>query len=314
MSWHYSDEYVGWAALPPSGPGYAFSVEVGAVSIGVGAWQFVPTRDFLNSNIDTHILIGSRNPELLEATRSAGSVRVVDNVVVNNLISITNVERVVKSTVVVHEVNSAEQPGPVTQSGQVVSVYRPAISRGKPKAVPKEADTADTLENKPAALRPDAKAQGEGKASKQPSGGSQDKPKDQPEPKQKGEPKDQPEPKQKAEPKDQPEPKQKGEPKDQPEPKQKAEPKDQPEPKQKGEPKDQPEPKQKAEPKDQPEPKQKAEPKDQPEPKQKTKPKDQPEAKQKTKPKDQPDATQKTKPGPSKSKQESEPKGKPEPN
>ena len=251
VSWHYSDEYIGWAALPPSDRGYAFSLNVGAVSIGVGAWRFVPTRDFLDSNIDTHILAGGRNPELLQATRSAGSVRVVNNVVVNDVINVTNVEQVVNRKVIVHEVAAAEQPGPVTKSGEVVRAFQPSIANRQPKAAPKQAASADMLENKPAALKADAKAQGEGKAAKQPPVGAKDEPKDQSEPKQKVEPRDQSEPKQKSEPRDQSEPKQKAEPRDQSEPKQKAEPKDQSEPKQKAEPKDQSEPKQKAEPRDQ---------------------------------------------------------------
>ncbi len=39
VSWQYSDEYVGWAALPPSGSGYAFSISTGPTLIGIGAWR-----------------------------------------------------------------------------------------------------------------------------------------------------------------------------------------------------------------------------------------------------------------------------------
>ena len=234
VSWQYSDEYIGWAALPPTSSGYAFSANAGAISIGAGAWRFVPTRNFLDSNIHTHIVGGARNPELLRATQPAGSVRVVNNVVVNNVINVTNVERVVKRQVAVHEVVAAEKSGPITQSGQVVRAFQPTITKGQPKAAPKQATTAETLENKPAALTVDAKAQGKA------------------EPQQKAEPKGQPEQRQ-SEPKGKAEPQQKAEPKGQPETRQSA-PKGNAEPQQKAEPKGQPQPKQ-SEPKGQPEPK-----------------------------------------------------------
>ncbi len=248
VSWQYSDEYVGWAALPPSGSGYAFSIGTGAITIGIGAWRFVPTRNFLDSNVQTHILVGNRNPEVLRATRPAGSVRVVNNVVVNNVINVTNVERVVARKVVVHEVTTAEKAGPITDNGQVVRAFRPAIAKTQPKAVPKQAAAAE-LENKPAALKVDAKAQGKA------------------DPKQTTEPARQPEPQQNSEGKGKAEPKQTIEPKRQPEPQQKSESKGQAEPKQTIEPKRQPEPQQKSESKGKSEPKAGPESKGQPEPK-----------------------------------------------
>jgi len=163
VSWQYSDEYVGWAALPPSGSGYAFSVSVGAVSIGICAWRFVPTRYFLDRNIHTHIVHGTRNPELLRATRRAGSVRVVNNVVVNNVINVSDVERVVKRKVVAHEVAPAKKVGPVTESGQVVRAFRPTIAKAQPKGAPKKAAAADRLENKPCRLEGRREGAGQGR-------------------------------------------------------------------------------------------------------------------------------------------------------
>ena len=130
MSWQYSDKYIGWAALPPTGSGYAFSTNVGAISLRVGAWRFVPTLNFLDNNIHTHIVGGARNPELLRATQPVGSVRVVNNVVLTNVINVTNVERVVKRQVAVHEVVTAEKSGPVMENGQVVRAFQPTITKG----------------------------------------------------------------------------------------------------------------------------------------------------------------------------------------
>ena len=263
VSWQYSDEYIGWAALPPSGSGYAFSVSVGAVSIGIGAWRFVPTRYFIERNIRTHIVVGARNPELLRTTRRAGSVRVVNNVVVNNVINVRDVERVVKRKVTANEVTSAEKSGPATESGQRVRAFRPAIAKAPPTGVPKQAAAAERLENKPAALKVDAKAHG--------TSGSQQKtePKSRAEPEQKTEPKATAEPQQKTQPKARAEPQQKTEPKSRAEPEQKTEPKARAEPQQKTEPKARGEPHQRTEPKPKgrAEPQQSTEPKGQPEPK-----------------------------------------------
>ena len=263
VSWQYSDEYIGWAALPPSGSGYAFSVSVGAVSIGIGAWRFVPTRYFIERNIRTHIVVGARNPELLRTTRRAGSVRVVNNVVVNNVINVRDVERVVKRKVTANEVTSAEKSGPATESGQRVRAFRPAIAKAPPTGVPKQVAAAERLENKPAALKVDAKAHG--------TSGSQQKtePKSRAEPEQKTEPKATAEPQQKTQPKARAEPQQKTEPKSRAEPEQKTEPKARAEPQQKTEPKARGEPHQRTEPKPKgrAEPQQRTEPKGQPEPK-----------------------------------------------
>jgi hypothetical protein len=273
VSWQYSDEYVGWAALPPSGSGYAFSMSVGAVSIGIGAWRFVPTRHFLDRNMRTHIVVGSRHPEMLRTTRRVGSVRVVNNVVVNNVINVTNVERVVNRKVIVHEVAAAEKSGPITESGQVVRAFRPAIAKAPPKVAPKQAVKAERLENKPATLKVDAKAQGRAE------------PQQRVEPQQRTEPKGKDEPEQRTERKGKAEPEQRSEPKGRAEPEQRSEPKGRAEPEQRSEPKSRAEPQQRTEPKGRAEPQQRTESKGRAEPQQRAEPKGQSERTQRTEPK-----------------------------
>ena len=293
VSWQYSDEYIGWAGLPPSGSGYAFSVGVGAVSIGIGAWRFVPTRYFLERNIQTHIVVGARNPQLLRATRRAGSVRVLNNVVVNNVINVRDVERVVKRKVAVNEVAAAEKSGPLTESGQVVHAFRPAIAKAQPRGVPKQATAAERLENKPAALKVDAKAHGrsEPQQGTEPKGRATEQEKtesrDRAEPEQKTEPRVKAAPQQKTEPKGRAGAQEKAAPKGRAEPQQRTEPRVRAAPQQKAEPKGRAGAQEKVEPRGRAEPQRRTEPKGRPEPQQRTEPKGRTEAQEKTEPKGQ---------------------------
>ena len=165
VSWQRGDEYIGWAPLPPSGSGYAFSTSISSAAIGVGAWRFVAARDFLAPDLGLRIVTADRNDDIFRRTRPAGAVTITNNVVVNNIINVQTIERVTKQQVVVREVRDTQQPPAVKTEGNSIIAYRPQISDRKPDRKPKDVVEARQIENKSASVKADAPAQGSGKAS-----------------------------------------------------------------------------------------------------------------------------------------------------
>jgi hypothetical protein len=164
VSWQSSDDYYGWAPLPPSGSGYAFSVRIGSAAIGIGAWRFVSARDFLSPDLGGRIITPSRNSGIIRRTRPAGPVRVVNNVVVNNVISITNVEKTTRQKVVVRDIREVSRPQDTRTAGDAIQVYRPQISNSRPRATPKDAVQVKTITDRASKVEGDAPAQGRGRA------------------------------------------------------------------------------------------------------------------------------------------------------
>lgn len=159
VSWRRSDDYVGWAPLPPSGPGYVFSASIGNVTIGVGAWRFVETRYFLEPELRTRLVRYDRVPDVYRRTQKIGTVRVQNNIVVNNVIQVSTIERQTKKQVRVREIEDAKQPG-VKVSGDKISAYRPKLEERKPKQGPRNAEEVKELRDRTAKVEPDAPAQG----------------------------------------------------------------------------------------------------------------------------------------------------------
>lgn len=160
VSWHSSDDYIGWAPLSPSGSGYAFSTTVAAGTIGIGAWRFVSTRDFLARDLRTRIIDIGRNREIFRDTRPLGSVRVVNNVVVNKSVEVRIIERVTGEQVRVHEVREASRPGEARVEGNALQVYNPTLSNARPTKAPRDAERVRSIENRASNITAEAPATG----------------------------------------------------------------------------------------------------------------------------------------------------------
>ncbi|HEX4892112.1 MAG TPA: DUF6600 domain-containing protein, partial [Hyphomicrobiaceae bacterium] len=139
VSWQTSEEYIGWAPLPPVRQGYAFSAEVGSVSIAVGAWHFVSVREFLEPRLAVHILPPRRNAEIIRVVRPAGTVRVVNNIVVNKVIDVRRIERVTGQRVVRHEVDRVDRPARADLQGERIRAFTPTLAARRPAERPRDA-------------------------------------------------------------------------------------------------------------------------------------------------------------------------------
>lgn len=167
VSWSSSDDYIGWAPLPPSGSGYA-SILIGPVAVGVGAWRFVAARDFLAPRLNVIILEPRRNPEIYRRVRPMGAVRVVQNRVVNNIITVNTVERVVNRKIEVHKVveRGDRRPGRLEVKERAVEVNNPRLVV-QTKEAPKQTIEARQLTDQSKQVAPDSKARGKNLAAKE---------------------------------------------------------------------------------------------------------------------------------------------------
>ena len=99
VAWRGSDDYVGWAPLPPASDGLNVSINIGSVPDHY--WQVVPARSFLDVNLSAWIVRDdSQFRPVFARTRPLGNVTIVNNVVVNNVVNIQYVEQRTRRKVV----------------------------------------------------------------------------------------------------------------------------------------------------------------------------------------------------------------------
>ena len=66
VSWRKSNDYVGWAPLPPDNDGYSVGAQVSNLDLPRNNWFFIPTRSFLKPQLSAEIVFGSRQPDVFD--------------------------------------------------------------------------------------------------------------------------------------------------------------------------------------------------------------------------------------------------------
>ena len=139
VSWRASDTYLAWAPLPPS---YEedVSVKIEAESVPDYYWQVVPTRAFVSADLSRYIVRDEfRYEPILQETRPLGKATINNNVVVNNVVNVTYVERQTNEKVVVHQVENAPDASTAGKlEGAAVEVFRPAPGQLPKVAAPSQ--------------------------------------------------------------------------------------------------------------------------------------------------------------------------------
>ena len=169
VTWRSTDDHIGWAPLPPPNRGYAFAASISSVEVGLGAWHFVQASDFLAPNLATVVIERRRNGDIFRNARPLGSVRVVNNVVVNNVVNIERIERTTNRQVVVHRINDRDRPGRADVNQNSISAYRPNLSTAQPRQRPNNVGRADQIANSPRAadVNSDARGREQGRRARQ---------------------------------------------------------------------------------------------------------------------------------------------------
>ena len=95
VAWHSSDDWVGWAPLPPTA---TWQVSVGlrfgdADQISASRWCFVQRRDFCDTKIRTHVVSVARNDWLIQRTHDVTRFDVRNGRPVNRGVDVSFIER-----------------------------------------------------------------------------------------------------------------------------------------------------------------------------------------------------------------------------
>jgi hypothetical protein len=131
VSWQESDDYIGWAPLPPS-----VSFRVGRLDVRLApeTYVFVPTRQFLAPRISQYAVPRAERDRIFVRTRNVTEYQIVNRRVVNRGISVDRIQRVVGRAVPRYQVAdmSADQrhrEGRIRQNR--VTVFRPEVRKVK---------------------------------------------------------------------------------------------------------------------------------------------------------------------------------------
>ena len=132
VAWRYSDDWVGWAPLPPSAhwDGSIGLTFTSGNSIPSRDWSFVPQQHLLDVNISLQVTSVARNVTLIERSRDATRFEVRDGRPANVGIDVANIEANLKRPV--PRVKITDVDTPARGGGQAdgkggVEFYRPSV-------------------------------------------------------------------------------------------------------------------------------------------------------------------------------------------
>jgi hypothetical protein len=157
VSWRRSDNYVAWAPLPPDqDSGFAVNIDINSDRYADRYWAAVPAPRFLDRNVGSVVVRqgDTRFKVVFRDTKPLGRVEVRNKIVINNIIKVTDIERVTRKKVEVkrvRNVNDAGQAGDKGNDGGSVNVFAPNVDKtgnASPKNVKTVEDVARKHKNK----------------------------------------------------------------------------------------------------------------------------------------------------------------------
>jgi hypothetical protein len=139
VSWRWSDQYAGWAPLPP-GVEFSAGMDFASLSFNIPSrfWVFIEAPHFLDRDIYHYSLPYERNVTIINFTSMHNNIYYRNNRVINEGIGTDVVQRVTRQQVPRYAIQDVRQPGPARIAGNNIQVYRPAFrtdAAAKPKAV-----------------------------------------------------------------------------------------------------------------------------------------------------------------------------------
>jgi hypothetical protein len=154
VAWRTGPDFIGWCPLPPS---VQWQVGVGLVfggidldSIPARRCVFVETRFFDAPRLREHVVLVSRNVTLFGETRNVTRFESIDGRIVNNSISVRQIEesthRPVERFRVRHVDSAAALRLPRERDGEI-AVFTPRIGRGPVGLVPPQSGELERQQN-----------------------------------------------------------------------------------------------------------------------------------------------------------------------
>lgn len=140
VSWKRTSDYVVWAPLPPRGRrSDDVSVTVSVGDVPDYYWVAVPTKRFLEPNLRVAIIDNDvERRRIVDRADVVGTVKVENNIVVNNVINVDVIERESGRKVKRVEVRDTNDPAEAKASADQVTIFDGEVkaeSDAKPKRV-----------------------------------------------------------------------------------------------------------------------------------------------------------------------------------
>ena len=145
VAWQQGDDYVGWAALPPTvGFDAGVGLDFGAFQVGVDIapvdYVFVPQRSFLVSNIGSYCLPVQQNVAIFGRTRNITNYGFVGGRVINRAFPVTTAQQWTGRQVPRYQVADARSfTNRPRFQGNRMQMFRPAVN------APRNARTAERI-------------------------------------------------------------------------------------------------------------------------------------------------------------------------
>jgi hypothetical protein len=148
VAWRYSDDWIGWAPLPPQA---SWDVSVGlrfesSDRIPSPQWCFVQRQHFVDSNLRFQVVSVARNPTLFPRTRDVTRFEVREGHPVNHGIDVAIVERMTGRRIQpmkIVDVDSPQRGRGVSLGAGAVGFFRPQIRPAVPGTAPVEAQRGE---------------------------------------------------------------------------------------------------------------------------------------------------------------------------
>jgi len=171
VAWRRSNDFVGWAPLPPTREGFVIDVDISSQEPPQTDWIFIPPKRFLEPRLDVAVVFGDQQPDVFQKTQFLGPVVVQNNIVVNTKIDVNFIQQQTNTKVVVVEPKPVDQPTQAAAevSGNSVAVFAPQITKPKQDEAPKQAVSEDEAAQK---LGNASEAPASSASSEQPSSGA----------------------------------------------------------------------------------------------------------------------------------------------
>ncbi len=165
VTWRYSNNYCGWAPLPPrttfqAGVGIVYNgagVSAGfGFGLGASSFTFVPTQHFCDPHPRNYCVTRDQMTQVYENTTIVNDFNVNNHIIVNHGIAVGSIAAAARTPirpVPVHEINGGHIRGgygqPAYHPGQVPGVNHPAYN-GNSSVPMRMADTAHNYYSSPA--------------------------------------------------------------------------------------------------------------------------------------------------------------------
>lgn len=128
VSWRWSDQYAGWAPLPP---GVEFRAGIGFASLSFNIasrfWVFIQAPYFLDRDIYHYALPYERNVTIINFTSVHNNIYFRNNRIINEGIGVDVVQRVTRQQVRRYTIQDVRRPGVARITGHDVQIYRPSF-------------------------------------------------------------------------------------------------------------------------------------------------------------------------------------------